>query len=279
VCVTLQGEDLFLDALPEADRERAEGLIREHAAGVDLFVSVSEYYKDYASRRFRIPADRIMVAPLGVSTEDLVPGGRTRIQSDPFVVGYFARVAPEKSLHLLAEAYRILRHDRGLPPSRLEAAGYLSTEHRPYLATIEANMAAWGLRDEFHYHGTLDRTQKIVFLRNLDVFSVPSMYVEPKGLYLLEAMSTGIPVVAPNHGSMQEMVERTGGGLLVTPNDTASFADGLMAIREHPDQAREMGLRGAAGVREHYTEQQMATRALAAYETALNPSGAASVST
>ncbi|MGE3579520.1 MAG: glycosyltransferase family 4 protein [Vicinamibacterales bacterium] len=269
VCVTLQGEDLFLDGLPEADRVRAEELIREHARDVDLFLSVSAYYKDVAGPRFRIDADRIAVTPLGVSTDDLTPGGRTRLQSDPFVVGYFARIAPEKSLHLLAEAYRIARRERGLPPSRLEAAGYLSAEHQPYLARIQRDLADWGLADEFHYHGTLDRAGKVAFLRGLDAFSVPSTYVEPKGLYLLEAMACGIPVVAPNHGSMREMVGATGGGLLVTPDDPASFADGLMALREHPGQAREMGLRGATGVREHYTEQQMAERVLAAYAAAV----------
>lgn len=273
VCVTLQGEDLFLDGLPEADRERAEELIREHARDVDLFLSVSAYYKACAGPRFRIDPDRIAVTPLGVSTDDLAPGGRTRLQSDPFVIGYFARIAPEKGLHLLAEAYRVARRERGLPPSRLEAAGYLSAEHQPYLARIERDLADWGLADEFRYHGALDRAGKIAFLRGLDAFSVPSTYVEPKGLYLLEAMACGIPVVAPNHGSMPEMIGATGGGLLVTPDDPASFADGLMALREHPGQARDMGLRGAAGVREHYTEQQMAERVLAAYTTAVERHG------
>lgn len=269
VCVTLQGEDLFLDGLPDADRERAEELIREHARHVDLFLSVSGYYKDYAGRRFAIDAERIAVTPLGVSTGDLTPGGRTRLPSDPFVIGYFARIAPEKSLHLLAQAYRVARRERGLPPSRLEAAGYLAAGHESYLARIQRDLADWGLGDEFYYRGTLDRAGKIAFLRGLDAFSVPSTYVEPKGLYLLEAMACGIPVVAPNHGAMREMVAATGGGLLVTPGDPESFADGLMALREHPGQAREMGLRGAAGVRERYTEQQMAERVLAAYTTAM----------
>jgi len=278
VCVTLQGEDLFLDGLPEADRVRSEELVREHAQHVDLFLSVSAYYKDYAGPRFRIEPDRIAVTPLGVSTTDLTPGGRTRLQSDPFVVGYFARIAPEKSLHLLAQAYRVARRERGLPPSRLEAAGYLAAEHQPYLARIERDLADWGLADEFRYHGTLDRAGKIAFLRGLDAFSVPSTYVEPKGLYLLEAMACGIPVVAPNHGSLREMVSATGGGLLVTPDDPESFADGLMALREHPGQARDMGLRGAAGVREHYTEAGMAEQVLAAYASAMEHHAAANPS-
>lgn len=268
VCVTLQGEDLFLDGMSDADRERCLELIREHTQHVDLFLPVSDYYRRYCASHFGIPESRMRVAPLGVSVADLTPGGRTRLRSDPFVVGYFARVAPEKSLHLLAEAYRIMRRERGLPPSRLHAAGYLAPEYRSYLAKIEQDLGAWGLADEFTYHGTLDRAEKIAFLQSLDVLSVPSTYVEPKGLYLLEAMACGIPVVSPNHGSFPEMIDKTGGGLLATPHDPASFADAIMAIREHPGQAREMGLRGAAGVREHYSVERMAERVALAYADA-----------
>jgi hypothetical protein len=140
---------------------------------------------DYLS----IPPDRIRVAPLGVSAGDLTPAGRTRQADDPFVVGYFARVAPEKSLHLLAEAYRIMRQERGIGPARLEAAGYIAPEHRPYLQQIERELQAAGLGGEFHYHGTLDRAAKVAFFQSIDVLSVPSVYKEPKGLYLLEAMA------------------------------------------------------------------------------------------
>ena len=265
VCVTLQGEDLFLQGLPPDERARSLELIQQHAAHVDRFLAVSEYYRDFASSYLGLPKERVDVTPLGVSVDDLVPGGRTRLASDRFIVGFFARIAPEKSLHLLAEAYRVMRQERDLPPSRLEAAGYLAPEYRSYLAEIERKMRDWGLGDEFHYHGTLDRAEKVKFLHSVDVISVPSTYVEPKGMYLLEAMACGVPVVAPKHGALQEMVERTGGGLLAEPGNIASFADAMMAIRQHPGQAREMGWRGAAGVRDHYTVRRMAERVFATY--------------
>jgi glycosyltransferase involved in cell wall biosynthesis len=268
VCCTLQGEDLFLDGLPPNDRERAIELIRQQVRHVDLFIAVSEYYREYMADLLAIPHEKLRVAPLGVSTTDLEPTRRVRTAHDPFVIGYFARVAPEKSLHLLAESYRILRQERGLPPSRLEAAGYLAPEHRAYLGDIETKLAKWGLADEFRYHGTLDRAQKVAFFHSIDVLSVPSTYREPKGLYLLEAMACGVPVVAPQHGAFNEMIEKTSGGLLAKPDDPSSVADGLSAIRTHPVQAREMGLRGAAGVREHYGVERMADRMIEIYTDA-----------
>jgi glycosyltransferase involved in cell wall biosynthesis len=265
IVATLQGEDLFLDGLPPADRSRAIALIREQVRHVDLFIAVSEYYREFMAGYLAIPRDRIRVGPLGVSLRDLEPTVRTRTPDDPFVVGYFARVAPEKSLHLLAEAYRILRRDRGVGRARLEAAGYLAPEHRPYLEAIERKMQAWGLGSEFQYRGALDRARKVAFLGGVDVLCVPSTYKEPKGLYLLEAMACGIPVVAPHHGAFPEILAKTSGGLLVRPDDPASFADGLAAIRNHPAQAREMGRNGAAGVQQHYSVARMADRVLEIY--------------
>jgi glycosyltransferase involved in cell wall biosynthesis len=265
VVVTLQGEDLFLDGLPPRDRDRALTLIREQIKHVDLFIAVSEYYRDYMAEYLGIPVARIRVAPLGVSLRDLEPTSRTRTVDDPFVVGYFARVAPEKSLHLLAEAYRTLRRERGVEHARLEAAGYLSPEHKPYFERIERQLHAWGLGGEFRYHGTLDRAAKVSFLRGIDVLCVPSTYKEPKGLYLLEAMACGVPVVAPQHGAFPEMLAKTSGGLLARPDDAGSFADGLTAIRNHPGQARQMGLSGAAGVQQHYSVARMADRMVEIY--------------
>lgn len=263
--VTLQGEDLFLEGLPAEHRDRAVALIRDQVRHVDLFLPVSEYYAGYAAERFGIPRQKIRVAPLGVTTSDLVPSPRTRTRNAPFVVGYFARIAPEKSLHLLAEAYRILRRERGVDSARLEAAGYLAPEHRPYLAAIEAKMRDWGFAGEFRYHGALDRARKAAFLHSIDVLSVPSTYREPKGLYLLEAMACAVPVVAPSHGAFPEMLARTSGGLLARPDDPESFADALAAVRDRPDQARQMGRNGAAGVQQHYTVARMADRVLEIY--------------
>ena len=73
----------------------------------------------------------------------------------------------------------------------------MAPEHRAYLAQIEGRLREWGLRDEFRYHGTVDRAAKIRFLQGLDVLSVPSRYVEPKGLYLLRRWRTACPWFSP----------------------------------------------------------------------------------
>ncbi len=267
IVMTLQGEDLFLDALPEPYRSEALALVRARVADVDLFIAVSEYYARFMQDYLAIPAHKMRVARLGVNVDDLTETKRTR--TAPFTVGFFARIAPEKGLHNLADAYRILRTEKGLPPSRLIAAGYLPPEHRPYLEGIGARLAAAGLGDEFVYRGTVERAKKVAFFHDLDVFSVPTDYVEPKGLYLLEAMACGVPVVQPNHGAFPEMIARTGGGLLAASAAGADIAATLYDLWRDPARAAGLGRSGATGVRAHYTTDHMAREVLTAYQSAI----------
>jgi glycosyltransferase involved in cell wall biosynthesis len=265
ICCTLQGEDLFLDGLVEPYRSKAIELIREQVPEIDRFIAVSEYYVPTMSRLLGIGADRISVVPLGINLT-----GYERKADDthaaPFRVGYFARIAPEKGLHVLAEAYVLFRQRMRGMPIRLEAAGYLSRAHEPYLADVRHSLGKAGLAEEFVYHGAVDRDGKLAFLRTLDVLSVPTPLDEPKGLFLLEAMASGVPVVQPRRGAFTEIVEKTGGGVLVAPDNPAALADGLHALWKDRGLARTLGERGSHGVREHYSVQHSADTLLGVYD-------------
>ena len=264
VCCTLQGEDLFLDGMREPHRSQAIGLIRQHAEFVDAFIAVSDYYADFMADYLSIPRSKIRVVPLGINLSEYHAKPPTPLQSR-FRVGYFARIAPEKGLHVLAEAYRLLRQREDFPPARLEAAGYLAPEHKPYLEKIEREMREAGLADEFHYHGALEREAKLNFFQNVDVISVPTTYAEAKGLSVLEAMASGVPVVQPRHGSFTEMIERTNGGLLFEPQNAAALADAIYSLWKNPEFANDLARQGAASVRQQYSVAQMAERALNVY--------------
>ncbi len=273
VVCTLQGEDLFLDGLPEPHRSTAINLIKSKVEAVDAFVSVSHYYAEFMARTLDIPEKKIHVVPLGISLDGYETGDRSR--KDLFKVGYFARVAPEKGLHVLCNAYKRLRERGEISKASLEVAGYLAPEHRAYLNGIEQQMKDWGLGDEFHYHGVVDRKQKIDFLKSLDVLSVPTTYNEAKGIFLLEAMACGVPVVQPRRGSFTEIIEKSLGGMLVEPDDPERLADALFHIFENPHAAEEMGLTGAERVRRFYNVGQMAERTLEVYAHLKNGAGRA----
>ncbi len=266
VVCTLQGEELFLDGLPEPHRSEALQLIRTSVAHIDAFIAVSHYSADFMADYLSIPRAKIQVVPLGVHPDDFAPRNEQH-ESTGFTVGYLGRIAPEKGLHLLAEAYKIFRERNDVSNARLEAAGWMAPEGKAYLADIEQRLKAWGLADEFRYHGELDRQGKVEFLRRLNVFSMPTTYAEPKGLTILEAMASGVPIIQPQHGSFPEMIKRTGGGILVEVNNAESLAEGLDKLYQNSEMAADLGRQGAAGVREYYGVTRMAERAVEVYSS------------
>jgi glycosyltransferase involved in cell wall biosynthesis len=266
VC-TLQGEDLFIDGLQEPYRSQSLELIRSNIKHVDGFISVSEYYAGFVPEYLGIPPQKISVVPLGINLQGYEK--REREDGQPFTIGYFARIAPEKGLQVLARAYRHLRANGSIPEARLEVAGYLAPEHKKYLERIERDMNDAGLASEFNYRGVVDREKKIRFLRKLDVLSVPATYNEPKGIFLLEAMACGVPVVQPRRGGFTEIVEKTGGGLLVEPDNHEKLAEGILQLYKDPELATKLGESGYEKVREHYSVARMADRAIEVYESVL----------
>jgi glycosyltransferase involved in cell wall biosynthesis len=267
VCCSFQGEELFLDSLGEPYRSRCRQLIVENAAYVDRFVAVTAFGRSMMADYLGIDARRIRVVPLGITFEG--HARRMATTDEPFTIGYLARIAPEKGLHVLADAYMKLRAQPGTPPSRLWAAGYLAPEHRPYLEQVEARLHAAGLAGHLQYHGEPDRDGKLRFLSQLDVLSVPGAYADPKGLFLLEAMASGVPVVEPRRGAAPEIIDATGGGILVEPNSADALAAGIRELWEHDDRRRACGERGYHGVRQHYGATAMAESAVNVYREVL----------
>jgi glycosyltransferase involved in cell wall biosynthesis len=263
VCCTLQGEELFLTGLPQPYHDEALTLIRNQVADVDRFIAVSGHAARFMSGLLRIPPARVATVPLGIN---MAGYRRRQDRADLFTIGFFARVAPEKGLHLLADAFiELVRRVDGAP-IRLEAAGYLSAVHKPYLHEIERRLEREGLSDRFAYRGEVDRQGKVDFLSGLDVLSVPATYDEPKGMFLLEAMASGVPVVQPRRGAFTEIVERTGGGLLVAPDDPSALADGLYALWKDRDLATRLGRQAVDGVRVHHAVDVSARQLLSVYD-------------
>ena len=267
VVVTLQGDDIFLRDLPEPYQSQALAEVRRLVPHVDAFVVNSKYYADFMADYLAIPPEKMHIVPLGVETAEFARGreslastashlesppppkteGPLAPQREP-TIGYLARLAPEKGLHVLADAFILLRQMPGLENARLRIAGWLGRQNRQYAEEAFAKLRTAGLKDAFTYVGEVDRRGKLAFLQSIDVLAVPTTYKEPKGIFVLEALASGVPVVAPEHGSFPETLAELGGGLMHRPEDPQHLAERLHELLTNPDLRQQLALAGQTAV-------------------------------
>jgi glycosyltransferase involved in cell wall biosynthesis len=186
-------------------------------------------------------------------------------------IGYLARLAPEKGLHVLVDAFIELRKREATRDARLEIAGWLGDHNRSYAEAEFTKLREAGLQDHYRYAGSIGRNEKLAFLHRLDVFSVPTTYREPKGLFVLEALAAGVPVVLPAHGAFPELIEATGGGRLVTPNDPIALADELEKTLLDRATRYRLGQAGASAVHERFNADVMARKTLEVFAEFVAP--------
>jgi glycosyltransferase involved in cell wall biosynthesis len=265
VVCAVQGEDIFFDDLVEPHKTQIMETLKNKARDADAFLAASRFYADHMAGLLDVPADSIDCIPLGLKLEGHRPA--EPLPGDaPFTIGYLARICPEKGLHLLLDGFRKLADRVGRESVRLRVAGYLGERDRVYYDGLVAQIEAWGLIESIDLVGEIDRDDKIDFLHSVHVLSVPTVYREPKGLFVLEALANGVPVVQPAHGSFPEMLDELGGGVLFEPGDSAGLADafeGLMNDRAGLERLGEQGRRKMLDGRDDVT---MAQRTIEFYE-------------
>ncbi|MCI0358851.1 MAG: glycosyltransferase family 4 protein [Planctomycetaceae bacterium] len=261
VVVTLQGDDIFLRGLPEPHHTQALAEIRKLIGRIDGFIANSKYYADHMAEYLGIPRERIEIVPLGIDTRDFANQSEIRnLKSEIPTIGYLARLDPAKGLHVLADAFILLRQMPGMEQARLKIAGWLGAQHRAYAEAIFNKLRAAGLGDAFEHVGEVDRRGKLDFLASIDVLSVPTTYREPKGLFVLEALAAGVPVVQPEHGAFPEVLAELGGGVLHRPEDPQHLAERLREVLLDVGTREKLGQTGRTAVLTGRNQRLMAER-------------------
>ncbi len=264
VVCTLQGEDTFLDSLPDSHRAAAWQLLAERAADVDLFIAPSRYFAELMSRRLHLPADRVKVVYNGINLdgyETATPAVEGGFRGAP-VLGFLARMCKEKGLDTLVDAFILLKQSGRAGNLRLRIGGSCGPGDEPFVKTLRQRLAAAGFIGQVGFNPNLAHSEKLEFLRSLTVLSVPANYGEAFGLYLIEALAAGVPVVQPRIGAFPELIEATGGGVLCEPGDSKSLADAIAQLLEDPKQVQALGEAGRMAVFKKFNVLEMAQETL-----------------
>lgn len=265
VVCAMQGEDLFLDGLTEPYKTHVFEILRRKVRAIDGFIATCDYYRHFMANYLHVPEEKIHTVKLGIN---LAGYGRINLrrQNDALTIGYLARICPEKGLHLLVEACRLLHEQNPDFPFKLKIAGYLDKKDEVYFSGVKEKIETAGLRDIVEYVGEVDRAGKINFFHKIDILCVPTIYVEPKGIFVLEALANGVPAIEPAHGIFPEILQKTGGGLLFEPGSVNDLADKILQAGGDRDALAGMAEKSEQIVRQHYNDRIMAQETLALYQ-------------
>jgi glycosyltransferase involved in cell wall biosynthesis len=190
-------------------------------------------------RTHRAVAGRVVVIPNGVDVDRFSPAPDRPRDAGPVTIGTLANLRPEKGLADLVSAAAIVRSVH--PDARLMIWG-----EGPLRSELERRLGQIGLDRSVALPGSTANPEAA--LQRLDVFVLPSLS-EACSNGLLEAMATGLPVIATSVGGNAALVEEGLTGLLVPPGDPSALAKAIIRLIENPTLARDLGARGRDRVR------------------------------
>ena len=143
---------------------------------------------------------------------------------------------------------------------KLAVAGTLPQENESFLEEQKTKITAAGLDRFVVFRPNLSREEKINFLAQLTLFCVPARLPEAFGLYVIESMAAGVPVVLPDHGSFSELINETKGGVLYAKDEPIGLVNALNDLLSNTEQAKQFAEQGKAAVHEKYSNEVLARR-------------------
>lgn len=265
-------------------------IISRRLEKTDLVVGCSEYITNRVRLRFPGFAERCQTVYNGVDLDDFSNLGRPTKSNGEERILFVGRVSPEKGVHILLDAFGEIVTRR--PQAQLDIVGPTSSVPYEFVVSLSdddnvTSLAAFysgGTKKRSHYvaHlqkqlpppawervnmvGGVSHSQVVDHYRDADVFAFTSVWDEPFGIPMIEAMACGVPVVAAQGGAVPEIVKDGATGLLVKRGDAAALAKAVMELLDNRDLAESMGEAGRQRVRQLFSWDRTAESVLACYK-------------
>ena len=173
------------------------------------------------------------------------------------MLGFFARMCKEKGLDTLVEAFILLKQGGKLPALKFHIGGGCGPGDEPFVSQLKQRLQSADVLGDVEFHPNLTREQKLAFLRSLTVFSVPANYGEAFGLYVIEALASGVPVVQPRTASFPELIAASGGGVLCEPGSAPALASAIEQLLLNPEKLQALAESGRKTVPEKFSIERM----------------------
>lgn len=263
VVCTLQDEDVWVNAMDESFKIKTWALMKERAKDVDAFFAVSSYFAGYMKPLLDIPEEKLFTHHIAVD-----PADYTYINSKerPLHIGYISRLCEANGLEVLIDAFILLKKDTKWNHVNLILTGGSTGDDDPFIKGIKHKLAEAGIQHHVEFHDDFETEGRDAFFKKISMVSVPVLDGEAFGLYLLEAMASGVPVVQPALGAFPEIVKKSGGGIIYSPNKPKELAGALAYLLNDPEKASIISKLAREGVENYFNINQQALKTIDLYK-------------
>jgi glycosyltransferase involved in cell wall biosynthesis len=265
IACSLQDEDTWVEPMKPEFRDKIWELMHERSEDVDAFIAVSGYYAGYMKDHMKLPAEKIHSVHIGIDPSDyrVVP-----VREKERCIGFISRMCHSNGLDILVDAFLELKTLPGFEDVTLLMTGGHTGDDTKYLKRLRKKIDRSCCGDAVFYHDDFDGPGRIEFFDRVSVISVPLREGYASGLFLLEAMASGVPVVQPELGAFPEIVNSTGGGITYPTNDPVTLAGALSSLLSDPARIEELSLAARKGVEEEFNIHSKTEKMIEIYRKA-----------
>lgn len=259
---SLQDEEPWLDAIDDPYNRLCWEAMSTCANDVDAFVAVSHWYGDEMVRRMALPKEKVHVIHLGITCDEIKQAPMT---FEPPVIGYLSKMTESLGLGVLVDAFIHLKQHPRLKDLKLRATGGQVGSDIAYVKWLKQKLHKHGFEHDAEFLEEFDVDHRRDFIQSLSVMSVPAAGGEAFGLFIIEALAAGVPVVQPDAGAFPEVIGASGGGVIYDPKDPQALAEALATLLLDAEGTRSLGAHGRRAVAEKFSTERMANDTIALY--------------
>jgi glycosyltransferase involved in cell wall biosynthesis len=263
VICSLQDEDVWVDAMSDQYRQKVWDLMSERGKDVDKFIAVSDFFAGEIHQRMAVPQSKMQTVHLGVDTSDYSPKNIT--EKEP-VIGYLSRMCEENGLAVLVDAFILLKKDPTYSSVKLKITGGKTGDDLQFIKEQKKKITQANLTNEVNWVEEFEGVERQKFFDSVRVVSVPVLHGEAFGLYQLEAMASGIPMVQPALGAFPEVMQISGGGMIYSPNKPEELAKALASLILNDEKLQQLSTAAIQGVNQHFDIHAQARKMMEVYE-------------
>ncbi len=267
VVCSLQDEDVWIDAMADNYQERLWNLFSEKAKDVDAFIAVSKFYADAMQKRMNIEAKKLNVIHIGIDPDVFdvnLPA------QNPQVIGFMSRMNVENGFEVFIDAYIKLKSKADFKEVQLRLSGGMTGDDNAFIKKQVKKLKKHKLLDDVVFVEEYKEEFLNQFFQPLTLLSVPVLNGEAFGLYQIESLACGVPIVQPALGAFPEVIETSRGGVTYTPNTPEALSQKWEEILSKPEALKRMSVDGRKSVEEKFNSKLLIEKILNVYQTVVN---------